>query len=581
MEKPIVLRNNAELEIVAGVSLRILNSISDWISYQDFQDKLIKEYDELERDTDNESGGQGIAKMKPALYYGLLDYKRENGKNYLKINDVGKKFYRAYQDRNEDVMVDALLTSLIKITQGRNNQAVPSSCSPIEPIKVYLISSLILGNVNKDEYAYIIQGLISDLDFNEILIDVINLRKNKGTIVLSSYAKNNYKDDKGLLFLCKCGLTEDNSINSPIKEKYLIKYNNLIKRLRIFNTGTDSYMEKTNYEGSIEPVIYYGAPGTGKTRFVQKGIFEKFDESYRIFTTFHQSYSYEEFVEGLKPELDYSGDNIKYKIEKGVLNEACEKSAILAGYKSLKNCINDTFENRKLKFESAIQSGKIMLLCIDEINRGNVASIFGDLISLIEPSKRLGAEYEMIVTLPYSKVEFGVPANLFIVGTMNTADRSIQLLDSALRRRFKFKEIGPDYSVFKDDDVQRMAKSILVNINSKIRCLLNKDNQIGHSYFMHSKTYDDIYDALKNKIIPLLEEYFYNDVDKIRFVLSDSDKGDSFYVIDDEANEAYKEYAQGNFDDENKQFYKLRDDRPQNCEDFLKHMISAKEKDVM
>jgi hypothetical protein len=87
--------------------------------------------------------------------------------------------------------------------------------------------------------------------------------------------------------------------------------------------------------------------------------------------------------------------------------------------------------------------------------------------------------------------------------------------------------------------------------------------------------------ALQNKIIPLLEEYFYNDVDKIRFVLSDSDKGDSFYVIDDEANEAYKEYAQGNFDDENKQFYKLRDDRPQNCEDFLKHMISAKEKDVM
>ena len=578
MEKPIVLRNNAELDIVAGVSLSILYSVKDWISYQDFQDRLINKYETLERDTDNESGGQGVAKMKPALYYGLIDYKREDGKNYLKINDAGIGFYNAYLANDEDIMVDVLLKSLIHISQGRNNQAVPSSCSPIEPIKVYLISSLILGKINKDEYAYIIQCLASDIDYNEIIIDVINKRRNKTELILSDYSKNNYKDDKGLLFLCKCGLTEDYTINSPIKEKYLDKYFELIKSLRIFNTGIDCNMEKTIYNGSIDPVIYYGAPGTGKTRFVQKEIFEKFSETYRIFTTFHQSYCYEEFVEGLKPELNNS-DDIKYNIEKGVLYKACEKASILAGYKSLEECIGDNTENRKKLFDSAINSGKIMLLCIDEINRGNIASIFGDLISLIEKSKRLGSgEYEMMVTLPYSKKKFGVPSNLFIVGTMNTADRSIQLLDSALRRRFRFVEIGPSYSnlIFNvNDPVQKDARDILIGLNARIRCLLNKDNQIGHSYLMNVSRYEDIYDIFIKKIIPLLEEYFYNDIDKVRFVLKDNDdKENAFYVEDEEAAKAFKEYAKVSFDEEEKSFYKLREIAPNNYEEFLKHLLS-------
>ena len=577
MEKPIVLRNNAELEIVAGVSLRILNSYNGWLSYQDFQDQLIKEYNDLERDTDNESGGQGIAKMKPALYYGLLDYKREDGKNFLKINDEGKKFYQAYLNKNEDGMVDALLNSLCHISQGRNNQAVPSSCSPIEPIKVFLISSLILGEINKDEYAYIIQELIADINFNEILIDIINSRKNRKTLVLNTYAKNNYKDDKGLLFLCKCGLTENNDINSHIKEKYITKYNELIKSFRIFNTGIDNRMEKTFFEGAIEPVIYYGAPGTGKTRYVQEEIFEKFSESYRLFTTFHQSYCYEEFVEGLKPEIDNTDGNLKYRIEKGVLYEACEKAAILAGYKSLEECINDSSESRKTRFESAKNSRKVMLLCIDEINRGNVASIFGDLISLIETSKRLGAgKYEMIVTLPYSKKKFGVPSNLFIVGTMNTADRSIQLLDSALRRRFKFVEIGPNYSksVF-DESVpaQKDARKILKGINARLRCLLNKDNQIGHSYLMNVNEDKDIYDAFIKKIIPLLEEYFYNDIEKVRFVLKDTaDKDNTFYIEDEDASNAFKEFSKESFDDEEKSFYKLREIDPDDYSVFLMHL---------
>lgn len=333
----------------------------------------------------------------------------------------------------------------------------------------------------------------------------------------------------------------------------------------------------SKYEGDISPIIYYGAPGTGKTRYVQEEIYAKYPSSNRAFTTFHQSYSYEDFVEGLKPILDDESSEVKYHIEQGVFFNACEKAAILAGYDSLEDCISDTPEGREDKFYAANLANKTMLLCIDEINRGNVASIFGDLISLIEPSKRLGAgKYELIVTLPYSKEAFGVPANLYIVGTMNTADRSIQLLDSALRRRFKFEELSPNYEVVGNAD----ARNVLRNINSRIRCLLNKDNQIGHSYLMYADNYCDILSALYNKIIPLLEEYFYNDIQKVRFVLNDRDG--LFYKEDTEAKKAYELFLREVIDDEDRDFYILNPDiatiidlkDEDICKEYLKNLIN-------
>lgn len=295
----------------------------------------------------------------------------------------------------------------------------------------------------------------------------------------------------------------------------------------------------SNYSGDISPVIYYGAPGTGKTWFVQTNIYSKFNELNRIFTTFHQSFSYEDFVEGLKPMLDEEGADVKYTIEQGVFYTACERAAILAGYKDFQECMDDTKEHRIKMFCDAIMANKTMLLCIDEINRGNVASIFGDLISLIEPSKRLGRDYEMLLTLPYSKQQFGVPANLFIVGTMNTADRSIQLLDTALRRRFCFKEVGPNYSALTFE----ISRNVLKAINARIRGLLNKDAQIGQSYFIGLNTNHQVLQAITDKIIPLLEEYFYNNVSKVRFVLNDKSKSNiKFYTEDTEAKKAMQSY---------------------------------------
>lgn len=338
----------------------------------------------------------------------------------------------------------------------------------------------------------------------------------------------------------------------------------------------------SKYEGDITPVIYYGAPGTGKTRYVQEEIYAKYSDSNREFTTFHQSYSYEDFVEGLKPILDESSKDVKYHIEPGVFYNACEKAAMLAGYDSLEDCIEDSNEGRADKFYAAILANKTVLLCIDEINRGNVASIFGDLISLIEPSKRLGAgAYEMIATLPYSKTKFGVPSNLFIVGTMNTADRSIQLLDSALRRRFRFYEMTPDYTVFKIKDGD--ASNVLKRINARIRCILNKDNQIGHSYLMNATTSKEIIVAIISKIIPLLEEYFYNDIRKVKFVLNEDDKTKyPFYIVDEEARDAYQSYITiEDLDEEDKSFYaidkSILDYSEEQCNKYLKHLLGESE----
>lgn len=336
----------------------------------------------------------------------------------------------------------------------------------------------------------------------------------------------------------------------------------------------NSIAPKTPLELDIQtPTILYGPPGTGKTYTLQTKYISQFSEYF--VTTFHQSFSYEEFVEGLKPVLNDSSKDVSYKIEKGVFYQACEKATELAGYSSLEECIKDTPSIRNLRFKKAIEAKNTVLLCIDEINRGNVASIFGDLISLIEPSKRLGAgELEMTAILPYSKIPFGVPANLFIVGTMNTADRSIQLLDSALRRRFKFEELLPNYDVITNEE----ARKVLKNINARVRCLLNKDNQIGHSYFIKAENSCDILSALLNKVIPLLEEYFYNDIDKVRFVLDDKDSN-LFYVEDTEAKKVYEVYRDDS--DEDRSFYQINPDivsvienkYEEECEKFLANLL--------
>lgn len=161
-------------------------------------------------------------------------------------------------------------------------------------------------------------------------------------------------------------------------------------------------------------------------------------------------------------------------------------------------------------------SKKNFVLIIDEINRGNVSQIFGELITLIEEDKRLGKDEALEVTLPYSKVKFGVPPNLFIIGTMNTADRSVEALDTALRRRFSFEEMPPKTKVVEDKGFSDYARAdIMKKINSRIEVLLDSNHTLGHAYFIK----ENFKSSFENEIIPLLQEYFYNDYGKIGLVL--------------------------------------------------------------
>lgn len=376
-----------------------------------------------------------------------------------------------------------------------------------------------------------------------------------------------------------------------------------------YQTTTEKPMEsiKSNKKTPLNQILF-GAPGTGKTYNTKRIAVEiikgekartreEINVEYEnlvnakqiVFTTFHQSLSYEDFIEGIKPET--SDGKVTYEVKDGIFKSLCqnanpkntvsfenayeklqqklaeneiielktptdktfsialnkngnlslmtgskrEKQGVLTKEKLLQQLngkevfigwegyFKGVINHLKSEFNfnpETTENTKNYVLIIDEINRGNVSAIFGELITLLEEDKRKGNKEQTEVTLPYSADKFSVPKNVYIIGTMNTADRSVEALDTALRRRFSFTEIRPNPEILLDSEYQDVnLKQLLEIINQRIEVLIDKDHQIGHSYFIGIQNFEDLKQTFKDKIIPLLEEYFYGDFGKIGLVL--------------------------------------------------------------
>lgn len=220
------------------------------------------------------------------------------------------------------------------------------------------------------------------------------------------------------------------------------------------------------------------------------------------FVTFHQSFSYEDFMEGLTPIADEETGSIRYEIKKGVFLRLCERARL--------------------------DPDHFYAMVIDEINRGNVSKLFGELITLIEVDKRAGAEHAVSLTLPYSGETFSVPSNVDLIATMNTADRSLMGLDIALRRRFEFLEMPAKPELLAGVDVEGIdIEAMLTVMNQRIEVLLDRDHHLGHAYFMPliaDPSLKRLGAIFRNQILPLLQEYFFEDWERIRWVLNDQHK---------------------------------------------------------
>ncbi|MDT8338342.1 MAG: AAA family ATPase [Sulfurimonas sp.] len=544
-------------------------------------------------------------------------------------------------------------------------------------------------------------------------------------------------------FITQKAINTFQNINNDSRDVYLIKLSSFLwqkfqnendnEEIDIDNEGNPKMTIESKQTQPLNQILY-GPPGTGKTyntinkaleiifekedkniefydfifdktlkityknalvdkdeeykRRVLKGIFEHYVEAKQIeFVTFHQSYGYEEFVEGIKAKTTDKG--IEYKIEPGVfkklskqakenyensqkslekliqekslqqkieqfLNDSLEEQRDFTktkggkfkikdirdtslfiftedsnynenileldidelfkildsdiDFKTSRQLAKDVFginnqrqkdtyyfsmykEFQKQKFdvveeEKVEEPLKNHILIIDEINRGNISKIFGELITLIEPSKRIGADEEIKVKLPYSNDDFGVPSNLYIIGTMNTADRSIALMDTALRRRFDFEEMMPCTELLdgieilnqvQNDGKKINIKAMLEKINKRVEYLYDRDHTIGHAYFMSLKdnpSLGELESIFRNKIIPLLQEYFYDDWEKIQLVLGDNQKEENYQFIkikkDYDISKLFGNSSHELLDNDEIKIYEINNDAFKNIESYKK-----------
>lgn len=603
-------------------------------------------------------------------------------KECKRLNIVNRDDFDTFQINSIEVLTNLLFelkNGLLREYDLKSSNRCPHACIKSHYLEFVKYVNAYKNYVSKDMVKYL-KTRGGEKEFKveiknqkiEIIASINNIRK---------YSSNRFLEYSVL------GKNEVESYAKPLFEDILSNSN--------LSAIKQSENEKILIENQNIPLnqILYGPPGTGKTYHTIDKALEilgenlenrdekkaKFDEYVKngqiVFTTFHQSYGYEEFVEGIKPMMSNGANSreLKYEIKDGVFKDICNRA--LENYENsnlnteelrekielrekvekflnrlletnepigktkggnffINSFNNNTIEiysedverfdgvfklslstfitllKSNIEFNSAVEMFKKVfdrdyadrthtyyfnlvnkfkeyekqavlktednkissnslnsyIIIIDEINRGNVSKIFGELITLIEPSKRIGESEELKVTLPYSGKKFGVPKNVYILGTMNTADRSITSLDTALRRRFEFVEMMPDVSKLSDNCEGVDLQKLLEAINTRIEYLLDREKTIGHAFFIGVENLEDLKKVFQNKIIPLLQEYFYNDYALISAVLNDNGM-----IYKDKEDDKYLQKIK-NLDnvDSDKVIYKFSDSKVWNENTFIK-----------
>jgi hypothetical protein len=511
-----------------------------------------------------------------------------------------------------NLLINPILWDTIKAKKGLENLKVGNQGTNFSATKqeFNIIKSMVMENSNvKNEFIdwFIKKGNYTQLNSPDKVNAELETYKNFFDRDLFKVNSNTFQD---LVTYLKdvpnnkefYAFSQSRSNHRPMA---ILGKNNYIKFLKEKFVGMSDGQEAEEENGlAAKNIILYGPPGTGKTYesidYAVKIATGKlssdhadnkvtFDELRQVgqieFVTFHQNYSYEDFVVGIKPDVEF--EQLRFKPHKGIFYEIARRARenyfaskerrskekdfdsvleeifepvhegkeveikmvskksfwitdvntnsiafrkasggtahtlsidtlgdLVAGTRNVPSGLASYYLplieliKNKQKIEGKAETIENYVLVIDEINRANISKVFGELITLLEDDKRLGEENELKVSLPNGEKEFGVPPNLFIIGTMNTADKSIALIDIALRRRFEFIGFYPKYEGYNDD-----AISLLQKINATIfEKKKSADYLIGHAYFMNSQQLEKV---LKNKIIPLLMEYFSGKVEVV------------------------------------------------------------------
>lgn len=538
MGKMVIPKNSASIEEVMG-AMQIYYDVNDWLSNPDYIQMFKSRIGIIGDDGDSSAYTK---RTEIGSYYGFIEWQDINKtQSPRRITARGRRFLEHYNANDTDAVFEDIVCSLEEVTFGRNNFACRSSDSDIDPPALFFRAVMDLGYLTNTEFGYLVYMMeYKAWHYTETVRDIKTHRNRNENIPLPDEGKK-FTDPKPILMLERWGVLTSSQVGgskrTSISAAFLAKYQQRLRNLKIYNidknviidsdaevpsgdngeiplpsTSYDKakfleqvFLSEEEYDELVSLLVYkknvilQGSPGVGKTFLAKRlaySIIGSEAHSQVEMVQFHQNYSYEDFIMGYKP----AGDS--FELQEGVFYRFCKRA--------------EGKPEEKFFF------------IIDEINRGNLSKIFGELMLLIEHDKR-----NEQVTLAYRNEKFNVPENVYIIGMMNTADRSLALMDYALRRRFSFFEVMPAFKRQKfinhlngligDTGIVKVLNDRLFALNEIIadedKSGLGRGFCIGHSYFcskpVDGQTPEQWYKAIvKYEISPLLDEYWWDDKDK-------------------------------------------------------------------